>query len=510
MTESDHPRGGRLAAVRLLRFGGALALAAALMLLPLAARETAPSRSMEDSLDRLLAGRRPASIKVALYAVSIDDGRVLYSRSADDPMIPASNMKLITAAAALWALKPDYVFLTPFHAGGPVRDGVLQGDLYVQGRGAPDLVCENLWVMARQLRNLGIREVRGGLVGDDTFFDRQGRGRRWKSSYAHRAFAAPVSALSCNFSSVNVIVRPAERAGDPPVVVTDPFSRFFTVRNSAVTRKGKMTLTVDRRYRDGRNEVLVGGAIPPGYPPSVTLRSVEDPAGYFLASMVEVAEEVGISFGRAPSLGPLPGNAEEIYTFESRSLGRLLVEMNKYSNNFSAEMVLKTNNFSAEMVLKTIGAEMLGPPGTTAKGLQAVEAYLKHHGFPMAGVVLDDASGLSRDNRVSARLLAEVVRHVWNDFETGPEYFSSLPVAGADGTLEKRMTSGSALRHVRGKSGFINGVSALSGVAGNPATGPIAFSILMNGNGLVNGEAKRLQDRICAVLAGSTPAAAGR
>lgn len=498
MADSDHSRGGRRAAVRLLRFGGALALAATLLLLPLAARETAPPQSMEDGLDRLLAGRRPASMKVALYAVSIDDGRVLYSRSADDPMIPASNMKLITAAAALWALKPDYVYQTPFHAGGPVRGGVLQGNLHVQGRGAPDLVCENLWVMARQLRNLGIREVRGGLVGDDTFFDRQGRGRRWKSSYAHRAFAAPVGALSCNFNSVNVIVRPAERAGDPPAVVTDPFSRFFTVRNSVVTRKGKMTLTVDRRYRDGRNEVLVGGAIPPGYPPSVTLCSVEDPAGYFLASMVEVAEEVGISFGRAPSLGPVPEDAEEIYTFESRSLGRLLVEMNKYSNNFSAEMVLKT-----------IGAEVLGPPGTAVKGLQAVEAYLRHHGFSLEGLVLDDASGLSRDNRVSARLLAEVVCHAWNDFEIGPEFFSSLPVAGADGTLEKRMISGGALRRVRGKSGFINGASALSGVAGNPAAGPIAFSILMNGNGLVNGEAKRLQDRICAVLAASTPAAAG-
>ncbi len=484
---------------RLLRYGGALALAALMMLLPLAAKETAPSRSMEAALDKLLAGRRPASMKVALHAVSLVDGRVLYSRSANDSLVPASNMKLVTAAAALWALKPDYVYETPFFAGGPVRNGVLEGDLHVQGRGAPDLVCENLWVMARQLRNLGIREVRGGLVGDDTFFDRQGRNRRWKSSYAHRAFAAPVGALSCNFNSVNVIVRPAERSGQPPVVVVDPFSRFFTVLNRAVTRKGKMTLTVDRRYRDGRNEVVVGGAIPLDHPTSVTLRSVEDPAGYFLSSFVEVAEEVGISFGRPPSLGTVPEGAEEIYSFQSRSLGRLLVEMNKYSNNFSAEMILKT-----------IGAEMLGAPGTTANGLLAVDSYLRYQQLPMAGVVLDDASGLSPDNRVTARLLTAVVSHAWNDFQIGPEFFSSLPVAGADGTLKKRMTGGSALRRVRAKSGFINGVSSLSGVAGNPDAGPVAFSILMNGNKLGNSEAKRLQDSICAVLAGSTPASSGR
>jgi D-alanyl-D-alanine carboxypeptidase/D-alanyl-D-alanine-endopeptidase (penicillin-binding protein 4) len=481
--------------VRLVRYGGVLALAAVLLLIPLAAKETSPPRSMEQELDRLVAGRRPTSIKVALHAVSLEDGRVLYSHSADDLLAPASNMKIVTAAAALWSLKQDYVYETPFYAGGPVRNGVLDGDLHVRGRGAPDLVCENLWIMVRQLRALGIREVRGGLVGDDTFFDRQGRAAHWKSSYAHRAFAAPVGALSCNFNSVNIIVRPAERSGQPPVVVVDPFSRFFTVRNSAATRKGKMTLTVDRRYNDGRNEVVVGGAIPPDHPPSVTLRSVEDPAGYFLSSLVEVAEENGISFGRAPSLGPVPEGAEEIYTFESRSLGRLLVEMNKHSNNFSAEMILKT-----------IGAEMLGAPGTRAKGLQAVEAYLRHFGLYQEGVVLDDASGLSSDNRVTARLLTEVLRHLWNDFESGPEFFSSLPVAGADGTLAKRMTSGSALRRVRGKSGFINGVSALSGVAGNADAGPLAFSILMNGNGLVNGEAKQLQDRICAVLAGSTPA----
>jgi D-alanyl-D-alanine carboxypeptidase/D-alanyl-D-alanine-endopeptidase (penicillin-binding protein 4) len=495
MTGMKHNGGGRLAAVRLMRYGGALILAAALMLLPLAARETAPARSMEDGLDRLLAVRRPASIKVSLHAVSLDDGRVLYSRSADDPMVPASNMKLVTAAAALWSLKPDYVYETPFYTTAPIRGGVLQGDLYVRGTGAPDLVCENLWVMARQLRNLGLHEVRGRLVGDDGFFDPPARVESWKSSYAHRAFAAPLGALSSNFNSVNVLVRPAERAGAPPVVVVDPFSRFFTVLNKATTRKGKMTLTVDRRYRDGRNEVVVGGAIPPGHPVSVSLRSVEDPTGYFLASFVEVAEEVGITFGRAPARGAVPEGAEEIYSFQSRSLSRLLMEMNKYSNNFSAEMVLKT-----------MGAEMLGPPGTTAKGLQAVDAYLRYIGIPMEGVVLDDASGLSRYNRVTARLLSEVVRHVWDDFETGPEYFASLPLAGADGTLSKRMTSGAALRRVRAKSGFINSTSCLSGVAGNPVTGPVAFSILMNGTGLVNGDAKRLQDRICAVLAGSTPA----
>ncbi len=498
MAISKYPGGGRRAAVRFLRYGGVLALAAFLLLLPLAARETAPARSMEDSLDRLLAGRRPSSLKVALYAVSLDDGRVLYSRSANDPMVPASNMKLVTTAAALWVLKPDYVYETLFYATGPIRNGVLEGDLYVQGRGAPDLVCENLWVMARQLRNLGIRQVRGGLVGDDTFFDRQGRNPHWKTSYAHRAFGGPVGALSCNFNSVNIIVRPAERSGQPPVVVLDPFSNFFSVVNNATTRKGKMTLTADRRYRNGRNEVVLGGAIPIGHPTSESLRSVDDPTGYFLSSLVEVAEEVGITFGRPPSLGIVPEDAEEIYSFESRSLGRLLVEMNKYSNNFSAEMILKT-----------IGAEMLGAPGTTANGLLAVDAYLRHHGLPMDGVVLDDASGLSRYNRVTARLLAEVVRHAWNDFEIGPEFFASLPVAGADGTLKKRMTGGAALRRVRAKSGFINGVSSLSGVAGNPTTGPVAFAILMNGSKLGNGEAKRLQDSICAVLAGSTPAAQG-
>jgi D-alanyl-D-alanine carboxypeptidase/D-alanyl-D-alanine-endopeptidase (penicillin-binding protein 4) len=404
-------------------------------------------------------------------------------------------MKIVTAAAALWALKPDYVYETPFYAAGPVRDSVLQGDLHVQGRGAPDLVCENLWVMARELRNLGIERVEGALVADDSYFDTPARLTSWKSSYAHRAFAAPIGALSANFNSVNVIVRPS-RTGGKPTVVVDPFGDFFTVINTATSRKGRMNLTVDRRYRNGRNEVVVGGNIPPTHPRSVTLRSVEDPTGHFLSAFVEVAAQLGITFGRPPEIGPVPEGAEEVYAFESRSLGRLVVEMNKYSNNFSAEMILKT-----------IGAEMLGEPGTTAKGLQAVEAYLKHHAFPTEGMVLDDASGLSRFNRVSARLLAEVTAHVWNDFETGPEFFAALPVAGADGTLEKRMTRGAALRRVRAKSGFINGVSALSGVADNPTAGPVAFSILVNGRGLVNGEAKRLQDRICAVLAGNAPAA---
>ena len=481
--------------VRLLSSAGVLALAVVLMLLPLSARETSPTRSMEDGLDRLIAGRKPSSIDVGLYAVALDSGRVLCSRSADTSMVPASNMKLVTAAAALWTLKPDYVYETPFYTTAPPRNGVLMGDLFVQGRGAPDLVCENLWVMARQLRNLGIREVRGSLVGDDSFFDEPARHQAWKSSYAHRAFAAPIGALSCNFNSVNILVRPAERSGTRPVVVVDPFDDFFDVINKASTRRGKMTLTADRRYRDGRNQVVIGGTIPVNHPMSVTLRSVEDPTGYFLSSFVEVAEEVGITFAQPPRTGPVPEGAEEIYAFESRSLGRLLVEMNKYSNNFTAEMVLKT-----------LGAEVLGPPGTTAKGLQAVDAYLRHHNFPMDGVVLDDASGLSRHNRVTARLLAEVVRHVWSDFETGPEFFASLPVAGTDGTLKKRMTAGAALRRVRAKSGFINSTSTLSGVAGNPVTGPVAFSILMNGRGLQNWNAKQLQDRICEVLAGSTPA----
>jgi D-alanyl-D-alanine carboxypeptidase/D-alanyl-D-alanine-endopeptidase (penicillin-binding protein 4) len=442
-----------------------------------------------EQLDRLLQNRPLSTARTSVLVLDALSGETLFSRNPDAALKPASNMKLVTAAAGLALLRPEYKFRTVFYAAKPPDpEGVIKGDFFIKGGGSPGLVGEQWWMIARRLRALGVKKIEGDLVGDDSFFDDVRRGRNWPSPRVDNPYNAPVSALSCFYSAVSVTVRPTA-AGRPPEVFLEPFESFFKVVNRAVTQGRGRRIKVERKWEGGRNIILVTGRIGQYADPTTTYKSVEQPTLYTLAAFREAAGKEGIVITGADRRGLVPAGAHVVHTHLSRSLSKLVVDMNKNSNNFMAESILKT-----------IGAELGGPPGSSEKGATAVMDYLRELGLNTERLIIADGSGLSHDNRLSARSLAALLLASYKDFHSSPEFIASLPVGGIDGTLDRRLKETSSARNIRAKTGRINGVSTLSGYAWNKKGRMLIFSILVNGIGKEEWAATKLVDRLGAAM----------
>jgi D-alanyl-D-alanine carboxypeptidase/D-alanyl-D-alanine-endopeptidase (penicillin-binding protein 4) len=487
------------------RFPTTLSIVLLLSLLPLCDSVASPppiqtARELQERIKGVLASKCLDPAGVGIEVVSLKDGFEVYSRNPDVALKPASNQKLFTSAAALALLKPDYVFPTIFYSLEPPKNGVLDGDLYVKGFGAPDLVGEFWWLMVQELYRQGLREVRGNLVGDDTYFDTENRPSVWPSTVPEDSWVnAPVGALSFNYDVVTIRVRPGPAVGKPPQVELVPLESYFKVINRATTTAGRNRLFVDRAFSQDVNTVNVSGSIRLGSGPIEVTKGVENPTLYALSAFQELAARQGIVLRGTARRGTLPEGAREVFRFESKPLSAIVRDMNKHSNNFMAETLLKT-----------LGAEFQGAPGTTQKGLEVVRKYLAKIGVSTGGLTLVDGSGLAHDNRVTARALVDTLRAMNADFELWPEFLSSLPVAGIDGTLQRRFRQEDLMRKVRAKTGKIAGVATLSGYAVNEADETFAFAILINDYRCGTDTIKRLMDRVCSSLVESSLRTEGR
>ncbi|MEK6710512.1 MAG: D-alanyl-D-alanine carboxypeptidase/D-alanyl-D-alanine-endopeptidase [Nitrospinota bacterium] len=416
----------------------------------------------------------PHPDRVSVTVRSLASGETLFAHHPDAQRIPASNIKLATTAAALAVLGPDYTFPTDVYAEDPIRGGTLEGNLYLKGYGDPSLVQERLRELARELRLLGLRRVKGALVADDTYFDAERYGQGWHAEGSLRPYLAPHGALSLNFNVVWVMIDPGPEPGAPARVVLEPETDTVRLEGSVETGPpgGRPQVRLSRRRVEGRDRVRAGGAIPARSKRVTSPVTVSEPALFAAGGFAAFLKEQGVEIGGGIRKGATPEEAELLARTLSRPLGELVRDVNKISNNFMAEQVLKT-----------LGAELHGLPGTAEKGLRVVRGFLVSAGVPADSFTLADGSGLSRLNRISAAGLAALLAAVHRDFRLRPEFMASLAVVGIDGTARRRIHRASTVRRVRVKSGLLDGVNALSGYGVAENGEELAFAILSNGNG---------------------------
>ncbi len=418
--------------------------------------------------------------------LSLPDGKHVFSHNARHPLRPASTMKILTSAAALTLLKPEFVYTTDVFASGPLdATGTLAGHLYIRGSGAPDLVAEAWWLIARELARRGLRRVTGDLIADDSYFDAEPRPPGWPPPSTGSWYNAPVSALSCNFNVVTVRATPGGHSGARPALGIEPTASFFRITNRARTAARRTSLTVDRLYDDGCNTLIVDGNIRLGSEPLMFHRAVEDPTLFALYTFRDIALREGIVIEGTLRKGLVPAAARRLHSHRSRPLAVVIRDMNKNSNNFMAEALLKT-----------IGARSEGEPGTTEKGIETMRSYLAELGVATTRARLVDGSGLSDLNRLQARILTETLVRVQRDFTIGPELVGSLSVGGIDGTLDERFSNGVDRRRIRAKTGRLAGVATLAGYAVNRDGHMFAFAVLANDIRGSNISAQRAIDRL--------------
>ncbi|HKA16043.1 MAG TPA: D-alanyl-D-alanine carboxypeptidase/D-alanyl-D-alanine-endopeptidase [Myxococcota bacterium] len=450
--------------LRLIGAAGGILFAASV---PLRAAE--PAAPADAPLTRGLAHALEAAplrgARVGALVVDDADGRVVFDREADQPLVPASNLKILTALAALRVFGPAHAFTTRVYADAvPDAEGGV-GTLYIRGGGDPGLTSEDYWRLAADLHRAGLRRVRGDLVIDDSLFD----GERWHPSWqptTARAYVAPIGALMANYSAYAVVVTGGDAQGGPVAVAVDPPIGFFRVDNQARTGAGKR-LAVDHRAIDGGEEVVVTGAFPRRAERTFQ-RSVLDPSGYAASVLRLQLGAVGITVGGAVRRAYVPETAHELLAFEGRPLSDVVRRFLKFSNNPIGEALVKSLSASAE-----------GAPGNWKSGVAVVRRELDALGLPTAGLVQVDGSGLSYDDRATPRLLAAAVREGSHSFRFGAEFVASLPIGSTDGTLERRAHR--AGPELRAKTGLLTRVTALSGLARRPDGHTLAFSVIVNG-----------------------------
>jgi D-alanyl-D-alanine carboxypeptidase/D-alanyl-D-alanine-endopeptidase (penicillin-binding protein 4) len=450
---------------------------AAAVLLPLlavplltAAADASAGRELEAALRAIVEGGPLAGARAGVLVEDVESGQVLYAKDADALLNPASNVKLVTTAAALARLGPDYRFDTEFYAEPGSRSLSPLRSLWVRGTGDPSLLTERLWAVAGDLVHLGIRRV-GDLVIDDSFFDGERTGPGFDQESGDRSYLAPSGAASLNWNTVAVYVAPADRPGAKARVEVEPASDYFEIDNRAATVSGggRRRVTVSSQPHNGKQRIVVDGRVAAGSRMQVVWRKIDEPALYLGHTLRRLLELRGVTVTGRVKVGKVPQGARLVHVAQSESLAEIVRRLNKTSNNFVAEQLLKT-----------LGAVVKGAPGSWAKGIGAAEEFLAEIGVPRGAYVMKNGSGLNDTNRFSPRQLVTVLRAMWARFPLQAEYVTSLPVAGRDGTIRFRMEGSEAEGRLRAKTGTLEHVTSLSGYVQTAGGRTLAFAVLVN------------------------------
>ncbi|GIW22401.1 MAG: hypothetical protein KatS3mg068_1408 [Candidatus Sericytochromatia bacterium] len=425
--------------------------------------------------------------------ISLKTGDSIFDYNKERLLAPASNMKILTSSAALKLLKPEHRFRTVIYSDSYIKNGIINGNIYIKGYGDPDLTYERLAKTVRKLKNYGLKEVQGDLIADESFFDSQDVGKGWKiANYGNSVYSARISALSINRNTIEVWVRSGEKNGDKGIITLEPENDFFIVENKLITGGSYPNLIITRDMtKEGRNKIIVKGSIPLGNHSEINKMNLENPCLYTGYVFAKLLQKEGIKINGKIRKSITPQNVIQLIETQSRPLSNIIYDFNKNSVNIIGEILLKY-----------LGAVFRGKPGTIEKGADVLKKDFLENIVKVdtKGIVIADGSGLSPMNRISANHLVQVLKYMYSDISVQPDLLASLPLSGADGTLERRTKNTLGERKFRAKTGFINNVSALSGYVFSKDGTPFAFSLLFN-NFYNLSTAISIQDEIATYIA---------
>lgn len=392
-------------------------------------------------------------------------------RKSTQNMIPASVTKLATAGAFLHHYLPGTKIKTQLLGSLPV-DGRLQGDLILKGGGDPSFVSETMWVLVNNFTRTGIKVIEGDIVVDDSLFDSERYDSSRLKDRVDRAYDAPTGAMSFNWNSVNIVFRPGRKVGDSGQIFLDPENSYMRLSGKITTVAGKKINLSAERDQDGDGDLIkVSGQIGVEVPEHIIFKNITRPDLWAGANLKSFLSQRGIEVKGKVKSAVTPASALLLAEVESKPIEQMVADMNKFSNNYVAEMLAKH--------LGVIRKK----PGTIANGMDVIRDFLtKTVKIKSSEFTLTNPSGLTRDNRMTARGLWLLLYYMRDQFKVMPEFFSSLPIAGVDGTLKRRMIGTSGERSIRAKTGLLNGVVSLAGYAGLTDGNVVPFVMFYNGN----------------------------
>ena len=410
---------------------------------------------------------------IGLLIQGVDNEKPLIALHADLFLNPASVIKLVTTAAALDMLGQGYRWSTEVMYTGNIEGHTLNGDLYIRGNGDPYLTPERFWRLLNRIYIVGIHRITGDVLIDNSYFE------PGKVDYAafdqqpYRTYNVGPNAVLVGFQATEFHLDIDTTGTDPAVKITPfPQSPRLRIINQVKLVNGscnawKKRLSLETRNNAGMLEVVFSGNYALACKQRTLYRRVSEAQDHYQHFFLPLWNQIGGSVDGKITQGIVPADAKRLLQESSISLAEAVRLVNKYSNNVMTRQILLS-----------MGAQEFGPPGTTDKGIAAVNAWLVEHKLDHPDLQLDNGSGLSRHARISAGLLGELLLHVYKQAYM-PEFIAALPVSGYDGTMAHRFNDTPLVGHAHIKTGLLDFVQSMAGYV-TTATGKRYVVVLLH------------------------------
>ena len=439
-------------------------------------------------IQRIVDGYKLPLDTIGIVVQAVDEDNARLALNVDMPMNPASAIKLVTTWTALDILGPTHTWRTRVYALGPIQNGVLKGDLLIKGYGDPYLVIEEFWKLVGEIKQLGIQNIEGDLLLDDSLFDVDGDDPGAFDGETFRLYNVLPNALMVNFKSFDFVLR-TNAARNKVGIETTPNLPNLKITNriklvNGPCRNKAIRLIMDVADPHTADHVIFSGKLPVTCRAYKLSRSAMTPNAYAYGVFKMLWQQWGGTIQGGFNKGTVPKGARPLLTWRSRSLGEIIRPLNKWSNNVMTRLLLYT-----------IGETRYNPPIARKQGVLALKEHLTKRGLDTSALVIDNGSGLSRDTRVTARFMVDLLGLAWHS-PTMPEYISSMSIAGKDGTMRRRFRGRAESGRMHLKTGRLDDVIAIAGYVHAKSGKTFMVCLLVNHRNVHRGPGSELQEAL--------------
>ena len=432
--------------------------------------------TLSDTLGQTLQANNIPLVHVAIYVQDLTQTTPLLTVNASLAMNPASVMKLLTTYAALDILGPTYRWQTEVLRQGELRQGILKGDLIFKGGGDPKITLENFWLMLRDLRQRGVKDIQGNLILDRSYFELAEEDPAAFDGAPYKPYNLAPDALLLDFRSQRVRLFVDPNASQPRLLVDPALNGQRVINQLRLTEEEcgewKDKIQIQREPR----AVRFMGVYPRACSEQTLNLVLQDRDAYFADRFRELWTQLGGRWRGKVISAATPSTAIAITTYPSSPLTEVIRDINKYSNNVMARQLFLS-----------LGAQTRGATATPQKGMAALDTWLGSKGQNFLELRLENGSGLSRNERISAQHLAWLLQNAYRA-PYAPEFIASLPIVALDGTMRKRLRDDEVAGHAHIKTGSLKDVRALAGYVRDAHGRDVVVVFLIND---LNAEAGR-------------------
>ncbi len=431
----------------------------------------------------------PKGTKTAILIIDPNKGDTLFSKNAFTPVTPASNTKLFTTSVALQLMGPEYKISTKLYTDDEnLTDGVIDGNLYIKGFGNALFTNRDLTALVKNLDSLRIKKISGNIIGDDTYFDNIYSRDDWIVQEKANVTLPPVSALVLNRNKFTLRLSSKRKVRSKLSYSVSPNYSFVKVNMEARITRFRARPRITYHTSDREFDIRVAGGLRRRRYPRYYAIYPHNPPLFAALALREELEKKDIKVLGKAAIGKTPENAIEI-SDEHVTLENFISETNKNSDNFLAECLFKI-----------LGAYYSEEQGNSFYATQAIISFIKEKDIYNVGNSIVDGSGISRFNKITVASIVALLKSVYFNSDIYNDFYNSLSIAGVDGTLKERFNNTTTFRQFYGKTGTLNGVSAISGFLTTNKNTDLIVSIIMEFNKKGARFYRDIQDRIINLL----------